>query len=297
MRGRLWTEEELDLLRTLVDVPITDKELRDTYFPDRSVCAIANMRSRCRNGKDRLSIPGGLKQISWTDASNQILLSNYANMTIGQIQATYFPDRSYRAIQCQLQKLIGNRKGCHNRVNYKSGVVDIETLSMNDADIRRMVDSIITTSRSRVKNTWTSEELFYLIKYHGTMSAYELSEMYLPDRSVGAIHSKAVRIGITGEHTEWTSDSDNLLRQLYCSGLNIVEMADRLHRTEESVRRRLSYIDCCSENCRRWTDDEDETLRHTMNLLSPSKIAGCILPNRTTNSIKTRISKLTRNPK
>lgn len=297
MRGRIWTEEELDLLRTLVDVPITDRELRDAYFPDRSVCAIANMRSRCRNGKDRLSTPGGLKQISWTDASNQILLSNYANMTIGQIQATYFPDRSYRAIQCQLQKLIGNGKGCHNRINYRSGIVDIETLSMTDADIRRMADSIVATSRPRVKNAWTSEELFYLIKYYGTMPAYKLSEMYLPDRSDAAIHSKAIRIGITGEHTEWTSDSDNLLEQLYYSGLNIVELADRLHRTEESVRRRLSYIGCYSETHRRWTDDEDETLRHTMGMLLPSKIAECILPNRTTGSIKTRISKLTRNPK
>ena len=294
MRGRLWTEEEINLMKGHMWDDVTSQQLQEQYFPTRAVGSVATMRTDCRSGKDRLSKMVGRKKSCWTSEECDIIMKYGSSMSIEQIHEEYLPNRTIKSIYGKKFSLgvcsgrlsfVNNNPGCYNK-------------DLSDLEIRTMVEDILANTVVR-KNSWSADELFYLIKYYNTMSCEKLHDKYLKDRSPISIRLKAGRINISGYSTRWTDDLDQLVMDEYNAGLTTQEIADSLSLSWRSIEMRIHKLLSSDKRSEflskqpKYTPEEDSTLLYTAKFLSFEKISESIITSRSAKSLYARYTRLT----
>lgn len=294
MRGRLWTEEELGLMKDHMWDDITSQQLQEQYFPTRTVGSVATMRIDCRSGKDRLSKMVGRTKSYWTSKECDIIMKCGPIMSVEQIHDEYLPNRSIKAISSKKFSL----GVCSGRLLFVTNEPDRYTKDLSDLEIRTMVEDMLAGTVFR-KNSWSADELFYLVKYYDTMSSKELHDKYLKARSPLSIRLKAGRINISGSSTRWTDDLDQLIIDKYNAGFTTQEIADSLSVTWRSIEARIHKLlsgdkkPQLSSKRTRYTPEEDSILLYTARFLSFDKISESIITSKSVKSLHRRYTRLT----
>lgn len=160
-----WTKAELELMARHRDMPV--HELRDTYFPDRSVCAVANKRAKARrasggNGPGKNPVDVAAARKPWTRDEMRLLERLYDTMPAKELQKRYFPDRTARAIT---QKA------------YLMATLDTRAPA------------------------WTDDELRILKENVGKIPVARMAGTLLPNRSRTAIETKLTLLGLRPKKT------------------------------------------------------------------------------------------------
>lgn len=126
----------------------------------------------------------------------------------------------------------------------------------------------------------------------GYTSALPYAEIarQLPHRTPTGLAARARKLALISYARRWSSVEDQRLAQLTASGRSLEEIAQRLGRTPEAIRRRAKGLGIAPprpapapRRTRRWTNEEDELLRlhHALNparlaeLLGRSDVAVC----------------------
>jgi hypothetical protein len=115
----------------------------------------------------------------------------------------------------------------------------------------------------------------------GYTSALPCAEIarQLPRRSDASVAARARRLGLVSYARRWSTEEDRRLAQLSWRGDALEDVAQRLGRTPEAIRRRAARIGISSppsapapRRAQRWTSEEDELLR-LYQALNPARLA------------------------
>jgi hypothetical protein len=114
--------------------------------------------------------------------------------------------------------------------------------------------------------------------YTSALTCAEIARQ-LPGRTPRGVAARARRLGIATYGRRWTNPDDQRLARLFDLELTIGDVAVRLGRTPEAVRRRAArqgirnaHVLNASGDRRRWTPEEDQILRlHAA--LNPGRLA------------------------
>ena len=101
----------------------------------------------------------------------------------------------------------------------------------------------------------------------------------LPQRTTTSVAARARKLGLISYARRWSTDDDQRLMRVTARGTTLEEMAQRLGRTPEAIRRRASRLAIeppapasAPRHARRWTREEDELLR-LHHALNPGRLA------------------------
>ena len=115
----------------------------------------------------------------------------------------------------------------------------------------------------------------------GYTSALPCAEIarQLPKRTTTSVAARARKLGLISYARRWSTDDDQRLMRVTARGTTLEEMAQRLGRTPEAIRRRASRLGVeapapapAPRQARRWTREEDELLR-LHHALNPARLA------------------------
>jgi hypothetical protein len=115
----------------------------------------------------------------------------------------------------------------------------------------------------------------------GYTSALPCAEIarQLPERTATSVAARARKLGLISYARRWSTDDDQRLMRLTARGTALEEVAQRLGRTPEAIRRRASRLALeppapasAPRRARRWTREEDELLR-LHHALNPGRLA------------------------
>ena len=115
----------------------------------------------------------------------------------------------------------------------------------------------------------------------GYTSALPCAEIarQLPQRTTTSVAARARRLGLISYARRWSTYDDQRLMRLIARGSTLEDVAQRLGRTPEAIRRRASRLGVeapapapAPRHARRWTREEDELLR-LHHALNPARLA------------------------
>lgn len=101
----------------------------------------------------------------------------------------------------------------------------------------------------------------------------------LPQRTAASVAPRARRLGLVAYARRWSADDDRRMVRLVARGDALEDIAQRLNRTAEAIRRRAARIGIspppalpAPRRGRRWAREEDELLR-LHQALNPARLA------------------------
>jgi hypothetical protein len=101
----------------------------------------------------------------------------------------------------------------------------------------------------------------------------------LPQRTTTSVAARARKLGLVSYARRWSTDDDQRLMRLTARGSTLEDVAHRLGRTPEAIRRRASRLGVqppaaapAARQARRWSREEDELLR-LHHALNPARLA------------------------
>ena len=115
----------------------------------------------------------------------------------------------------------------------------------------------------------------------GYTSALPYTEIarQLPDRSPTSLAARARKLDLISYARRWSINDDERLMQLSTRGSTLEDVAQRLGRTPEAIRRHASRLGInpperapAPRHARRWTGEDDELLR-LHHALNPARLA------------------------
>ncbi|MEO6858924.1 MAG: hypothetical protein ABI323_10095 [Solirubrobacteraceae bacterium] len=140
------------------------------------------------------------------------------------------------------------------------------------------------------RRRWTDwEDALIRDGYTGALACAEITRR-LPHRSAASVSARARKLGLATYARRWSPQDDQRLAHLTARGTTLEDVAQRLGRTPEAIRRRAARLGAkppapapAPRRARHWTGEEDELLRlhHALNparlaeLLGRSDAAAC----------------------
>lgn len=137
---------------------------------------------------------------------------------------------------------------------------------------------------------WTKEEDEILIKLYSKMSAREIAEKYLQNRSISGIHRRVRVLNLSNHIEKWTPKEKALVFEHY-KEMSPSELRDKYlpHKTSNAVKRyaTIARIECEKRYMcyKKWTAKEDKILANLYYIMTPMEISDLFLPNRTPKAI------------
>jgi hypothetical protein len=133
--------------------------------------------------------------------------------------------------------------------------------------------------RPRPRRRWTpSEDALIWDGYTSALPCTEVAAQ-LPHRSVASVAARARKLGLSTYARRWSAEDDRRLAHLTARGDTLEDVAQRLGRTPEAIRRRAVRLGArppaagpAPRRVRRWTSAEDELLR-LHRALNPARLA------------------------
>lgn len=247
----------------------------------------------------------------WTAAELNVMAAYYGTMSSTVLHDRYLPDRTVRAIELKAFRM---GLSCdQSRINWTEDelrvlreappgtpVAELRKLLPNRTE--NAIHAMMSRPRRRKKDTgqhargpgrpWTDEETETLKKYARVMSAEELHNRFLPDRTPHAIQN-AARSLVPSRIAKWLPSETACLVRYYgkipteelISGYMPGKTVSQVYAKARQLGIRKKY------NVRRWSDEELDILRTNMGRMSVPKIKG-LIPNRSTGAIYIKIHEL-----
>jgi hypothetical protein len=137
--------------------------------------------------------------------------------------------------------------------------------------------------RPRPRRRWTDwEDAILRDGYTSALGCAEIARQ-LPHRTPDSVAGRARKLGLATYARRWSNQDDRRLAYLTARGLTLEDVAQRLGRTPEAIRRRASRRGTkpppsapAPRRARRWTREEDDLLRvhHALNPARLAELAG-----------------------
>lgn len=157
----------------------------------------------------------------WSDSDIALLKAKYEDgMLVEDIQKMYFPNLTYDQIKSKTSRLHLKHKNSRG---------------------------------------WSSELDNILRDVYPYYSNSEIHDKFIPNKSVRAIQSHAVKIGLQKQGVVWTEDEDDLLKEIYKS-YKVDELVDKFeNKTANAISERAKLLGLKTEHGI-WTKNELEIL-------------------------------------
>jgi len=129
------------------------------------------------------------------------------------------------------------------------------------------------------RRPWTDwEDALIRDGYTGALACAEIARQ-LPHRSAASVSARARKLGLATYARRWSTQDDQRLAHLTVRGTTLEDVAQRLGRTPEAIRRRAARLGAKPpppgpaprRGCH-WTGEEDELLR-LHHALNPARLA------------------------
>jgi hypothetical protein len=129
------------------------------------------------------------------------------------------------------------------------------------------------------RRRWTdSEDVLIREGYTSALGCAEIARQ-LPHRSAASVAARAGKLGLATYGRRWSTQDDQRLAQLTAREATLEDVAQRLGRTPEALRRRAARLGAkpprpapAPRRARPWTGEEDELLR-LHHALNPARLA------------------------
>lgn len=251
------------------------------------------------------------QNMPWTAAELNVMAAYYGTMSSTVLHDRYLPDRTVRAIELKAFRM---GLSCdQSRINWTEDelrvlreappgtpVAELRKLLPNRTE--NAINAMLRRPRRRKKDTgqnargpgrpWTDEETETLKKYARVMSAEELHDRFLPDRTPHAIQN-AARSLVPSRIAKWLpSETACLVR--YYGKIPTEELISRYMpgKTVNQIYAKALQLGLRRKyNVRRWTDEELDILRDNMGRIPVRKIKE-LIPDRSVGSIYMKIYEL-----
>jgi hypothetical protein len=146
-------------------------------------------------------------------------------------------------------------------------------------DALRLHAQQLGVHRPRPRRRWTAwEDALIRDGYTSARPCAEIAAQ-LPRRSVASVAARAGKLGLSTYARGWSIQDDRRLAHLTVRGDTLEDVAQRLGRTPEAIRRRAVRLGAtppapapAPRRARRWTSAEDELL-HLHHALNPARLA------------------------
>lgn len=133
--------------------------------------------------------------------------------------------------------------------------------------------------RPRPRRRWTdSEDVLIHEGYTSALGCAEIARQ-LPRRSAASVAARAGKLGLASYGRRWSTQDNQRLAQLTAREATLEDVAQRLGRTPEALRRRAARLGAkpprpapAPRRARPWTGEEDELLR-LHHALNPARLA------------------------
>jgi hypothetical protein len=133
--------------------------------------------------------------------------------------------------------------------------------------------------RPTPRRRWTDwEDALIREGYTSALGCAEIARQ-LPHRSAASVSARASKLGLATYARRWSTQDDQRLAQLTARGATLEDVAQRVGRTPEALRRRAARLGAkpprpapASRRARHWTGEEDELLR-LHHALNPARLA------------------------
>jgi len=147
------------------------------------------------------------------------------------------------------------------------------------SDALRLHAQQLGIHRPRPRRRWTDwEDALIRDGYTGGLACAEIAGQ-LPHRSTASVSTRARKLGLATYARRWSTQDDQRLAQLTVRGAALEDVAQRLGRTPEAIRRRAARLGArapspapAPRRARHWTAEEDELL-HLHHALNPARLA------------------------
>ena len=133
--------------------------------------------------------------------------------------------------------------------------------------------------RPTPRRRWTDwEDALIRDGYTSALGCAQIARQ-LPHRSAASVPARASKLGLATYARRWSIQDDQRLAQLTARGATLEDVAQRLGRTPEALRRRAARLGAkpprpapAPRRARHWTGEEDELLR-LHHALNPARLA------------------------
>jgi hypothetical protein len=146
-------------------------------------------------------------------------------------------------------------------------------------DALRLHAQQLGVHRPRPRRRWTAwEDALIRDGYTSALPCNEIAAQ-LPHRSVASVAARARKLGLSTYARRWSAQDECRLAHLTARGDTLEDVAQRLGRTQEAIRRRAVRLGArppaaalAPRRARRWSTEEDELLR-LHSALNPARLA------------------------
>ena len=288
--ARRWSKDEDRLLRQLYadQLPIADISSRLGRTPDAVVARRKSLGVPSRRAARWSPADDALLRAGTADGFSTAVLGRRLSRSAEQVRARRGvllgrkpAARPYRTDEDEAIRVCLGQGGDLNTLVHRLG---------RSPDALRLHAQHLGLHHPQPRRRWAEwEDAVLRDGYTSALPCAEIARQ-LPQRTPTSVAARARKLGLISYARRWSTDDDQRLMQLTARAATLEDVAQRLGRTPEAIRRRAARLAIESPSpapaprqARRWSREEDELLRlhHALNparlaeLLGRSDVAVC----------------------